>query len=81
MGLKTIVETDPNFAPEDSQFDCWGSETIVCPYCGKSFGEDSSEYFQGYPVTRMLECGACDHSFNCEPEYSVLYYSAKLVRK
>ena len=62
-----------------TMIDCWGTDEIVCPYCGESFGLDSWEVFiDEMTKTATLDCDKCGKTFTCAPEYSVQYYSAKL---
>jgi transcription elongation factor Elf1 len=60
----------------DQEIDCWGTDEVVCPYCGHKHS-DSHEFFGDTHNSADIECNECGKKFHCEAEYSVDYTSYK----
>lgn len=63
----------------EDDIDCYGTDEIICPHCGYSFGVDSWEFFKDNSTTEIqIKCDECLKEFDCKPEYSVQYYSTTI---
>ena len=59
-----------------SEFNCDGTDEIVCPHCGHEFS-DSWDYGSGEDIGE-LACGECDKAFYARRNISTTYSSELL---
>ena len=60
----------------DKEIDHSCTDTAICPYCGHDNGDGS--YSGEGPPKGVQQCYECEKYFDCEPSYSVTFYTSKL---
>lgn len=56
------------------EIDHKGTDNVICPYCGHDNGGDDGDG----PSKGEQQCYECEKKFDCEPSYSVTYYTNKM---
>ena len=67
-----MTDRKPPLNPDD--IDCYGTDDIVCPWCGAHM-EATDFCLDGR--AEDYDCDDCDRTFYVEPDYSVTYTTTR----